>query len=83
MNISCPKIWPVIDFITGNLNKNQKPKTHIRKKRSSKFAPFIHEENSIIIVEELEGAIKAIERNANLKILLFELSLQMIRFLEN
>ena len=48
----------------------------------SKFAPFIHEENSIIIVEELEGAIKAIDRNVNLKILLFELSLQMIRVLE-
>lgn len=48
----------------------------------SKFAPFIHEENSIIIVEELERAIKATERNANVKILLFELSLQMIQFLK-
>ena len=48
----------------------------------SKFAPFIHEDNSIIIVEELEKAINAISRNANAKILFFELSLQMIKFLK-
>ena len=48
----------------------------------SKFAPFIHEDNSIIIIEELEKAIKAINRNANAKMLLFELSLQMIKFLK-
>jgi DNA polymerase III subunit delta' len=48
----------------------------------SKFAPFIHEDNSIIIIEELEKAVKAINRNANAKMLLFELSLQMIKFLK-
>lgn len=48
----------------------------------SKFAPFIHEENSIIIIEELERAIKAINRNGNAKILFFELSLKMGKFLK-
>ena len=48
----------------------------------SKFSPFIHEDNSVIIIEELEKAIKAINRNANAKILFFELSLQIVKFLK-
>jgi DNA polymerase-3 subunit delta' len=47
-----------------------------------KFSPFIHEENSILIVEKLEDSIKAIQRNANAKILFFELSLQMMKYLK-
>lgn len=47
-----------------------------------KFSSFIHEENSVIIIEHIERAIKAINRNANAKILFFELSLQMMRFLK-
>jgi DNA polymerase-3 subunit delta' len=48
----------------------------------SKFASFIHEDNTLIIIEELEKAIKGINRNANAKILLFELSLQIIKLLK-
>lgn len=48
----------------------------------SRFAAFIHEDNSVIIVEELEKAIKAINRNANAKILFFDLSLQIVRLLK-
>ena len=48
----------------------------------SKFSSFIHEENSILIIEKLEKTIKAIQRNANAKILFFELSLQMVKFLK-
>ena len=48
----------------------------------TKFSPFIHEKNSILIVEKLEESIKAINRNANAKILFFELSLQMVKFLK-
>ena len=48
----------------------------------SKFAPFIHEENSINIFEEIDRSINAIDRNANAKILFFELSLQMIKLLK-
>ena len=47
----------------------------------TKFSRFIHEENSLIITEKLEESIKAINRNANAKILFFELSLQMVKFL--
>ena len=47
----------------------------------TKFSPFIHEENSVMIAEKLEESIKAINRNANAKILFFELSLQMVKFL--
>ena len=47
----------------------------------TKFSPFIHEENSVMITEKLEESIKAINRNANVKILFFELSLQMVKFL--
>ena len=48
----------------------------------TKFSLFIHEGNSILIVEKLEESIKAINRNANAKILFFELSLQMVKFLK-
>ncbi len=48
----------------------------------SKFAFFIHEDNIVIIVEKLENAIKAISRNANAKILFFELSLQIVKLLK-
>lgn len=48
----------------------------------TKFSPFIHEENSILIIEKLEESIKAVNRNANAKILFFELSLQMVKFLK-
>jgi DNA polymerase-3 subunit delta' len=47
----------------------------------TKFSPFIHEENSVMITEKLEESIKAVNRNANAKILFFELSLQMVKFL--
>jgi DNA polymerase-3 subunit delta' len=47
----------------------------------TKFSPFIHEENSVMIIEKLEESIMAINRNANAKILFFELSLQMVKFL--
>ena len=47
-----------------------------------KFSPFINEENSVLIAEELEKSINGIERNANFKILFFELSLQMMGFLK-
>ena len=47
----------------------------------TKFSPFIHEENSVMITEKLEESIKEINRNANAKILFFELSLQMVKFL--
>lgn len=46
------------------------------------FASYIHEENTLAIFDRLEKAIKNIERNANPKIIFYELSLQMMRLLK-
>ncbi len=68
----------ILNFGSSNLLKtNEKEYAFI-----SKFSPFIHEGNSVNIIEELEKSIKAINRNANAKILFFELSLQMVKFLK-
>ena len=48
----------------------------------SNLAPFIHGKNSVSIFERLEKSIYGIERNANPKILFYELSLQMMRLLK-
>lgn len=68
----------ILNFANSSLLKtNEKEQAFI-----SKFSPFIHEENSVMIVEELEKSIKSINRNANAKILFFELSLKMVKFLK-
>ena len=68
----------ILNFANSSLLKtNEKEHTFI-----SKFSPFIYEENSVMIVEELEKSIKSINRNANAKILFFELSLKMVKFLK-
>ena len=68
----------ILNFANSSLLKtNEKEHAFI-----SKFSPFIHEENSVMIVEELEKSIKSINRNANAKILFFELSLKMVKFLK-
>ena len=46
------------------------------------FSAFINEENSIEMIEKLEKTIKAINRNANVKILFFDLSLKMVKLLK-
>ncbi|MBM1105237.1 DNA polymerase III subunit delta' [Aurantibacter crassamenti] len=46
-----------------------------------KFAPFVHENNIMNIVEELESAIYHIERNGNAKIILMDLSIKLTRLL--
>ena len=68
----------ILNFANSSLLKtNEKEHAFI-----SKFSPFIHEENSVMIVEEFEKSIKSINRNANAKILFFELSLKMVKFLK-
>lgn len=57
--------------------RDKKQETFLRN-----FAPYIHEENMVTIFERLEKAIKNIERNANPKIIFYELSLQMMRLLK-
>ena len=56
--------------------------TENEKKFLSKFHPFIHEGNISEISEKMEECIKNIERNANSKIMFYELSLQLMRLLK-
>jgi DNA polymerase-3 subunit delta' len=41
------------------------------------FAKFVHQENSISIISLFESAIKKIKRNANSKIIFFQLALEL------
>ena len=45
---------------------------------SEKFAPFIHQNNAIEIIEELERAYQHIARNGSAKIIFMDLTLKMI-----
>ena len=46
------------------------------------FHPFVHENNIIQITKIVEESIKNIERNANSKIIFYELSLQLMKLLK-
>ena len=52
--------------------------TEAEKNFSSKFAPFIHENNVERMMNELEKAEQQITQNGNAKIIFFDLCLQMI-----
>jgi len=54
---------------------------HVDGFQLEKFAPFIHENNIIPIVEEIESAMYHIERNGNSKIILTDLSIKLTRLL--
>ena len=48
----------------------------------TKFHPFVHENNIMQITHLLEESVKNIERNANPKIIFYELSLQFMKLLK-
>ena len=54
---------------------------HVDGFNLEKFAPFIHENNILPIVEEIESAMYHIERNGNSKIILTDLSIKLTRLL--
>lgn len=54
---------------------------HIDGFKMEKFASFIHENNILPIVDELEEAMYHIERNGNSKIILTDLSIKLTRLL--
>lgn len=54
---------------------------HVEGFNLEKFAPFIHENNILPIVKEIESAIYHIERNGNSKIILTDLSIKLTRLL--
>ena len=68
----------LINFNTGELAFMR---IHVDGFQLQKFAPFIHENNIVDIVDELEKAIYHIERNGNSKIVLTDLSIKLTRLL--
>lgn len=56
-------------------------KMHLEGFNLKKFAPFVHENNILDIVEELEKAIFHVERNGNSKIIFTDLSIKLTRLL--
>ncbi|MCK0144131.1 DNA polymerase III subunit delta' [Arenibacter sp. F26102] len=54
---------------------------HVEGFQLEKFAPFVHENNILLIVKELEDAIYHIERNGNSKLILMDLSIKLTRLL--
>ena len=64
----------IFNFGPQNLQRTrEEEKTFIRK-----FAPFINENNSQKIIDELEKALNHIARNGSSKIILMDLSLKMV-----
>ena len=63
-------------------DKNKLFVTEDEKIFLTKFHPFVHEKNIIQITQLLEESIKNIERNANPKIIFYELSLQFMKLLK-
>jgi len=63
-------------------DKNKLFITENEKMFLTKFHPFVHENNIIQITQLLEESIKNIERNANPKIIFYELSLQFMKLLK-
>ncbi|MDC6365159.1 MULTISPECIES: ATP-binding protein [Flavobacteriaceae] len=56
-------------------------KIHLEGFDLKKFAPFVHENNILDIVEELEKAIFHVERNGNSKLIFTDLSIKLTRLL--
>ncbi len=68
-------------LINFNVKELAFMRIHVDGFQLDKFAPFIHENNILIIVEELEDAMYHIERNGNSKIILTDLSIKLTRLL--
>ena len=68
----------LFNFSDRNLLKTNQQETEF----ISKLTSFVHENNIAIIIEKLEKSVNLINRNANAKILFFELSLQMSKLLK-
>ncbi len=56
-------------------------KVHMEGFDLRKFAPFVHENNILDIVQELEQAIFHVERNGNSKLIFTDLSIKLTRLL--
>ncbi len=68
-------------LINFNVKQLAYMRIHVDGFQLDKFAPFIHENNVLKIVKELEDAMYHIERNGNSKIILTDLSIKLTRLL--
>lgn len=68
-------------LINYNVGELAYMRIHIEGFQLEKFAPFIHENNVVVIIEELEKAMYHIERNGNAKIIFTDLSIKLTRLL--
>lgn len=77
----CLAIMRQAMLINFNVKELAFMQIHVDGFNLEKFAPFIHENNIIPIVEEIESAMYHIERNGNSKIILTDLSIKLTRLL--
>jgi len=77
----CIAIMRQAMLINFNVKELAFMQIHVDGFQLEKFAPFIHENNIIPIVEEIESAMYHIERNGNSKIILTDLSIKLTRLL--
>ena len=77
----CVAVMRQAMLINFNVGKLAFMRIHVDGFQLEKFAPFIHENNILNIVEELEDAMYHIERNGNSKIILTDLSIKLNPFI--
>mgnify|MGYP003110600240 FL=1 len=68
-------------LLNYNANELVYAKVHMEGFDLKKFAPFVHENNILDIVKELEQAIFHVERNGNSKLIFTDLSIKLTRLL--
>ncbi len=68
-------------LLNYNANELVYAKVHLEGFDLKKFAPFVHENNILDIVKELEQAIFHVERNGNSKLIFTDLSIKLTRLL--
>jgi len=77
----CMTVMRQAMLVNFNVKELAFMKIHVDGFNLEKFAPFIHENNILSIVSELENAMYHIERNGNSKIILTDLSIKLTRLL--
>jgi DNA polymerase-3 subunit delta' len=68
-------------LINYNVEELAYMKVHVDGFQFDKFAGYVHENNILGIMKELEEAIYHVERNGNSKIILTDLSIKLTRLL--
>lgn len=79
----CMAIFRQAMLVNYNIQELAFMKIHVDGFDLHKFAPFVHENNIIDIVEELDKAMYHVERNGNAKIIFMDLSIKLTRLLHN